>query len=104
MSQRGPVDLVLALALIHHMAIGNNVPFDRLAAFFAGLGDRLVIEFVPKDDPMVQTMLSTRRDIFVDYDEQTFQRAFRRWFDVERREALPGSSRSLYLMRSRERA
>jgi hypothetical protein len=102
MSQRGPVDLILALALIHHMAIGNNVPFDRLGAFFAELGDRLVIEFVPKDDPMVQTMLSTRSDIFTDYNEHRFERAFERWFEIERREPLRDSPRTLYLMHKRE--
>src|SRR5919109_2075597 len=45
---RGPADLVLALALIHHLAISNNVPLPQLAAFFAESGQWLVIEFVPK--------------------------------------------------------
>ena len=40
----------MALALIHHVAIGNNTGFDRLARFFATLGPRLLIEFVPPDD------------------------------------------------------
>ncbi len=101
MAERGPADLVLALALVHHLAIGNNVPFDRLAAFFACLGDRLVIEFVPKDDPMVAKMLSTRTDVFDAYNEEGFVSAFGDLFEVERRERLTESPRSLYLMRKR---
>ncbi len=35
---RGPVDLILAVALVHHLAIGNNVPLPHIARFFARLG------------------------------------------------------------------
>ena len=101
MAERGPADLVLALALVHHLAIGNNVPFDRLAAFFAALGHHLAIEFVPKDDPMVVKMLSTRADVFDGYHEEGFVRAFEQLFDIERCERLADSARSLYLMRKR---
>jgi hypothetical protein len=48
---RGPADTILALALIHHLAISNNLPFDKLAEFFSGCCESLVIEFVPKSDP-----------------------------------------------------
>jgi ribosomal protein L11 methylase PrmA len=55
------VDTVLALALIHHLAIGNNLPLSWIAKFLFELGSNLVVEFVPKSDPKVQLMLSTRR-------------------------------------------
>jgi hypothetical protein len=102
MAERGPADLVLALALVHHLAIGNNVPFERLAAFFASLGDRLIVEFIPKDDPMVVKMLSTRTDVFDGYHEDGFVSAFGNYFQVERREVLSESARSVYLMRKRD--
>ncbi len=57
---RGPTDTVMALALIHHLAISNNVPFSRLASFFAGRCRTLIIEFVPEGDPKVQRLLSMR--------------------------------------------
>ena len=57
---------VLALALIHHLAISNNVPLDRLADFFASAGEHLIIEFVPKSDSQVQRLLATREDVFPD--------------------------------------
>jgi ribosomal protein L11 methylase PrmA len=65
-------DTVLALALVHHVVIGRNVP---LAAFVDELfvhGERLVVEFVPKSDPMVQGLLRGRDDVFADYDEPRF--------------------------------
>lgn len=49
-SERGPADGVLALALIHYLAIGNNLPFPLTARFFARAGRHLLIEFVPKSD------------------------------------------------------
>jgi hypothetical protein len=98
--ERGPADAVLALALIHHLAIGNNVPLIRLAEFFHGLSRWLVIEFVPKDDPKVQRLLASREDIFGSYDEAGFEAAFATRFEIERREALRDSQRVLYLMRA----
>ena len=74
--ERGPVDIVLALALIHHLAIANNVPLQRLAEFFSQTCCWLVIEFVPKEDSQVQVLLASREDIFPDYNQQGFEAAF----------------------------
>ena len=100
LKQRGPADLLLALALIHHLAIGNNVPFRQIAAAFAELGKALVVEFVPKSDPMVQHLLSSRDDIFSDYDRDAFEAAFADHFKIENRSTIRGSERTLYLMRT----
>ena len=78
---RGPADTVLALALVHHLAISNNVPLDRLAAFFGKVCSRaLIIEFVPKKDSQVQRLLTTRDDIFPDYTETAFEKEFNTHF------------------------
>jgi hypothetical protein len=100
LSERGPADLVIALALVHHLAIVNNVPLERIAAFLSTLGTSLVIEFVPKNDEKVQQLLSNRVDIFPDYTQQGFERAFKHHFDIERREEIRASERVLYLMRT----
>lgn len=92
---------VLALALIHHLAIGNNVPLDQLAKFFARLTDRLVIEFVPKDDSQVRRLLATRDDVFPEYNAEGFERTLGRLFVIERREPVPDTVRTLYLLRRR---
>src|SRR5690606_65071 len=63
----------LALALVHHLAIGTNVPLARIAALFGAIVTGLVIEFVPKDDSQVQRMLATREDVFPDYTVEGFE-------------------------------
>ncbi|MBN1373231.1 MAG: hypothetical protein JW987_14945 [Anaerolineaceae bacterium] len=96
--ERGPAGAVLALALIHHLAISNNVPLLRVAEFFAGLSRWLIIEFVPKEDSQVQRLLSSRQDIFTDYTEEGFTAAFSHYFDVRAVEAVSGSARKVFLL------
>lgn len=99
--ERGPADAVLALALIHHLAISNNVPLQQLAEFFGHLGGWLIIEFVPKDDSQVQRLLATREDIFPEYSQRGFEAAFSVHFVVHESVALTESQRRLYLMKAR---
>ncbi len=98
LTERGPADAVLSLALVHHLAIGRNVPLGRIAEFFAGLGKSLIIEFVPKSDSQVKRLLLNRPDIFPDYTKDGFERAFRQVFDVCASEAVAESERWLYLL------
>jgi ribosomal protein L11 methylase PrmA len=96
--ERGPADTVLALALIHHLAISNNLPLDRVAAFFSRTCRWLIIEFVPKRDSQVQRLLRTREDIFPDYTRQGFEDAFGMFFDTLESVRIEDSERTLYLM------
>jgi ribosomal protein L11 methylase PrmA len=96
---RGPADMALALALIHHLAISNNVPLDRLSGFFSRICDWLVIEFVPKSDSQVQRLLSTREDIFPDYTRQAFEGTFGTHFDIQQAVDIKGTQRTVYLMK-----
>ena len=100
LTQRGPAGLVMALALIHHLAISNNTHFERLAPFFASLGRTLLIEFVPPDDPMVVRLLAMRNHTFPWYTQEDFETAFSRSFRVLRSDAIADSKRRLYLMSS----
>ena len=96
---RGPADTVIALALVHHLAISNNVPLDRLAEFFARAGRHLIIEFVPKTDSQVQRLLATREDVFPTYNQAGFEQAFSGRFEIVDQTGIQGSERTLYLMR-----
>ena len=96
--QRGPVDCVLALALIHHLAIANNVPLRNVAAFLSRLCTSLIIEFVPKEDSQVQRLLASREDIFAQYDWEHFEQAFSVFFRIRHKESIQDSKRALYLM------
>jgi hypothetical protein len=95
---RGPADLGLALALIHHLAISNNLPFGEVVRFLSHVCQTLIIEFVPKSDSQVQRLLSSREDIFEAYDQESFEREFGTFFTILRREPIKDSSRTLYLM------
>lgn len=98
LEQRGPADAILALALIHHLAIGHNLPLERIAAYFARLGRQLIIEFVPKSDSQVKRLLLSRPDIFPSYTKEGFEAAFRQHFTVDAIERVQDSERWLYLM------
>jgi len=99
MTERGPVDMILALALVHHLVIANNTPMDMVSRFLADLCQWLVIEFVPKEDSKVQRLLATREDIFPIYTRAGFEAAFKNHFMIECTEPLQDSLRVLYLMR-----
>jgi ribosomal protein L11 methylase PrmA len=100
--ERGPCDTAMALALIHHLAIGNNLPFDRIVDFLAGVCRSLVIEFVPKSDSQVQRLLATREDIFPDYAKQAFEQAFSARFTTLASSPVKDSERTIHLMELRQ--
>ena len=101
LQQRGPADAVMALALVHHLAIGNNVPLPQVASFLADLGRWVIIEFVPKSDSQVKRLLAAREDIFSDYNVEGFERAFSGPFELRRHEPITESGRTLYLWEKR---
>ena len=99
--ERGGADFALCLALVHHLAIGGNVPLPRIVDWLAGLTRAGIVEFVPKGDPMVQTLLRTREDVFGDYSTEAFEAALSERFEIETKSELPGSERVLYLFRAK---
>jgi len=99
---RGPVDLVMGLALIHHLAISNNVPLNNAMEFFAQAGHWAIIEFVPKEDSQVKRLLATREDVFPDYHLEGFRKAASAHFDIVETKEVPGSERTLFLLRRRQ--
>lgn len=99
LSERGPVDMLFALALVHHLAIANNVPLGMIAEFFGKLCLWAVIEFVPKMDEQVERLLETRDDIFPTYTIGNFETEFGQFFDIRSKQKIIGTERTLYLMR-----
>jgi hypothetical protein len=93
---RGPADTVLALALVHHLAIGNNVPLSGIAQWFARLARRAIVEWVPKDDPQARRLLVAREDIFPGYQLEAFEAAFTGAWRLLAREPIPGTERVLF--------
>ena len=104
LERRGPADVVMALALVHHLAIGNNVPLAEVARYFARLGRWLIVEFVPKEDSQVARMLACRKDVFPGYCLAGFEESFAGCYEVRARKDRADCSRTLFLMRSRHLA
>ena len=99
--QRAHADLVLALALVHHLAIANNVPLGDIAASFARIGTYLLIEFVPKEDSQVQRLLRTRTDIFEQYTLEGMLAAFAPYYELMKKTPVQGSKRTLLLFKAK---
>jgi SAM-dependent methyltransferase len=98
--ERGKPDLVLALALVHHVAISANVPVKEFIDWLASLGTALVIEFPTREDPMVKKLLAPKRDgLHPDYELDFFERTLKEAFEVERSERLESGTRVLYYAR-----
>jgi ribosomal protein L11 methylase PrmA len=95
---RSPVDAAFALALIHHLAISNNLPFNKIAIFFKNICKSLIIEYVSKSDSQVQKLLSTREDIFPDYTKSIFESNFEKYFEIKKSVNIQNSDRTMYLM------
>lgn len=98
---RAGADTALALALVHHLAIGRNIPLPALADFLGRLAPNLVIEWVPKEDPMVQVLLASRPDVFPDYHLDGLRTAFSRRFELVDDAPIDGSQRRLLRFRRR---
>jgi ribosomal protein L11 methylase PrmA len=101
LAERGPADALLALALVHHLAIGHNLPLDRIAQYLSRLGRLLIIEFVPKSDSQVKRLLLSRPDIFPHYTKEGFEAAFSREYEIKAVSRIADSERWLYSMVSR---
>ena len=101
LKQRNMPDTTLALALIHHLAISNNLPLERIAAFFNELCSNLIIEFVPKTDSQVKKLLASREDVFPEYHEEGFRHVFEKYFEIKEGVQINGSDRILFSMQKR---
>lgn len=95
LQERANADAVIALAFIHHIAIGRNVPLADVVGWLTGLAPQGVIEFVPKGDPMVQELLALREDIFPDYTEENFMDALSRNAKIIETRAVTETGRKL---------
>ena len=103
LGDRAPADLVMALALVHHLAITHNLPFSHLAEYLSRIGTGLLIEFIPKSDPQMEKLLGHRADIFDRYTREDFETEFGRYFEIMESQPVCETSRILYWMRRREK-
>lgn len=97
LQSRSQPDLVLCLALIHHVVISANIPLEEFIDWLAGLTDKLVIEYVSRQDEKVQILLRNKEDKYRDYNRESFETNLRRHFDIRVQQQSNAGNRSLYL-------
>lgn len=100
--ERIKVDLVMALAVVHHLAIGKNIPLEKIGKILSAMGKYLIIEFVPKEDEKVELMLNSGTRIYHEYSEEKFLRAFGQYFSILKKEYISDTKRTIYLMHKHE--
>jgi len=101
LAERRNADAIMALALVHHLAIGRNIPLPSVIDWLIDHAPQGVIEFVPKRDPMVQELLSLREDIFDNYTDEIFDKAVARQARVVREETITNTGRRLVWFKRR---
>ncbi len=101
---RARPDLLLCLALIHHVVISANIPLAEFIDWLAGLTDRLVIEFVSRNDEKVQILLRNKEDKYQDYSRESLEANLLRHFEIQRKQDVNEGNRNLYLCVKRQAA
>jgi ribosomal protein L11 methylase PrmA len=101
LTSRSEADAFLCLALVHHLSISGNVPFRMIASWLRSIAPSGVVEFVPKDDPMVKRLLLTKRDVYPDYTQEHFEACLEQHFRIKERTGIPESKRTLYSLAPR---
>ena len=97
-------DVTMALALIHHITLSGNVPFDRSAQFFAAFSKHLILEFPTREDSWVSSLLVRKREFmnhFDFYNQEAFEDGYKHYFDIQKKETVPGTKRVLYLLKNK---
>lgn len=103
LGERGRPELVLCLALIHHLVIGSHVPLASVVSWLLDVGDELIVEFAARDDAMVQLLLGNKGERYEDYDQAKFEQLLAADGTIVRSAPVPGGTRTLYQVRSRRR-
>jgi hypothetical protein len=98
LSKRGPAEMVLALALIHHLRITEGIPLQEIALWLINIVSKaLVIEFIPKNDPQVKRLLLNREDVFEDYSINEFEKIFSNLFRLISKDLITETGRVIFI-------
>lgn len=98
LAERGPADLLMALALVHHLRISGGIPFIRIAEYFSRICHHLIVEFIPSNDKKIIQMNPGNRINSDTYNEDAFKKEFSNYFTIKQRNQITDSGRILFLM------
>lgn len=96
-------DLVMALALIHHLVIGKNIPLKMLAEYFNQSAPQLLIEFVPQEDEKTQILLQSKKNIYPEYTKDQFENIFQTYFTIVKKQPVAETGRWIYSMKQKNK-
>lgn len=96
LKDRGKPNLVLCLALIHHVVLSANIPLNDFIQWLASLEGALIIEYVTKEDPMVKVLLQNKEDNFSDYNQEYFENSLKTFFDIQNSQKMESGTRIIY--------
>ena len=97
-------DVTMALALIHHITLSGNVPFEKSAEFFAKFSTHLIIEFPKREDSWVTSLLVRKREFinhFDFYNQTDFEKGYSQYFKLVKKEEVAGTKRVMYLFKNK---
>ena len=101
LTERGTPDLVICLAVVHHLVITRNIPLESFLDWLRSVGRTLLIEFPSEHDPMVQRLLAAKREGHPDYQRSVFDHLVRQMFTVEQQTDI-SETRTMVLAHPRQ--
>ena len=93
---RSKPDLIMCLAIIHHIRISANIPCDNFLSYLRSLNSEIIIEFVQRDDEMVKKLLLNKKEQYQDYNLEAFEDSINNYFSIEKTDTLKGGHRKIY--------
>lgn len=96
--KRSSPDLVLFLALVHHLRLSANIPLHSILQWLRSLNALIVFEFVGRDDEMVTKLLTNKKEQYEDYTQENFEYFATQLFDISDRQILKSGKREIFLL------
>ena len=94
--ERLDFDSVMALAFEHHLAIAKNIPLEDVVNWITSLAPKGIIEFVPKNDVTIQSMIKLKGDIFPNYNLENFKNLLSKDVKITSEKIVSKSGRTLF--------
>ena len=96
---RAKSQMIMGLAIVHHLHITNQLSFQQIAELFAMFSTQyLIVEFIPITDNKVQFLIKDKKINLMDYNEIQFQKSLSNWFTIKESIGLKETDRTLYLL------
>ena len=96
LESRSNPDLVMCLAIIHHVRLNSNIPCETFLNYLRSLNAEIVIEFVDREDEMVVKLLMNKKEQYADYNIDSFKESTLKFFNIQDTTSIKGGLRTLF--------